>query len=147
MSQTYINTDECWLFAGNKDQAGYGSIWRNNKNLRAHRVTYENFKGEIPEGYHIDHLCRTPPCINPDHLEAVTPRENVLRGIGVAAKSAKRSACIHGHTYTEANTYMRRNNRVCRTCAKEWAREYLYIKRNRNKILIFIYCALYKYPM
>lgn len=143
MFNTNINTDDCWLYAGRKNNVGYGRFENSGVKYMAHRATYEHFKGEIPDGLQIDHLCRIPACINPDHLEAVTARENVLRSTGPPAIYAKRTACKYGHVYTKANTYMRGNNRVCRACARDWARDYFFIKKNRNKILLYVYCTLY----
>jgi hypothetical protein len=68
--------------------------------------------GPIPEGLTIDHLCKNPGCVRPDHLEAVTMRENIRRG-----SWASRTHCINGHEYTEENTYrMPSGYRDCRRC-------------------------------
>jgi len=75
--------------------------------------------GEIPEGLQIDHLCRVPACVRPDHLEVVTPRINVWRGRSDAAKNALKTECPQGHPYDEKNT--RRDwegKRSCRECAR-----------------------------
>ncbi len=82
----YVNkTATCWLWKGGMTR-GYGvyAVWRGNRyrNTRAHRVAYELTIGFIPVGLEIDHLCRVRNCVNPAHLEAVTHRENILRGIG-----------------------------------------------------------------
>lgn len=46
---------------------------------RAHRHAYTHWKGSIPTGYHVDHMCRNIRCVNPDHLDAVTNTENQRR--------------------------------------------------------------------
>ena len=72
----------CWLFTGYLTPLGYGKVGGGGKHgpvLRAHRVTYEHFRGPIPDGMQLDHLCRVPRCVNPDHLEPVTFRENLDR--------------------------------------------------------------------
>lgn len=77
-------TDSCWLWTGAKTGAGYGMIrevGHGGKMLMAHRVAYELLVGPIPEGLFLDHLCRTPLCVNPAHLEPVTCRENMRRGL------------------------------------------------------------------
>jgi hypothetical protein len=70
-------TETCWLWTGAMLN-GYGKFWA-GKTVFAHRWSYERFIGPIPKGLHLDHLCRVPACVRPDHLEAVTNRENVLR--------------------------------------------------------------------
>ena len=74
-------SDGCWLWmASKRNSKGYGQFWADGKIVPAHRWAYEQFKGPIPDGLQIDHLCRTPACVNPAHLEAVTAKENNNRG-------------------------------------------------------------------
>lgn len=70
----------CWLWKRSKDKDGYGWSSFENKTHQAHRLSYQLVNGEIPDGLHLDHLCRVRHCVNPDHLEPVTPRENLRRG-------------------------------------------------------------------
>ena len=109
----------CWEWTGHT-RAGYGRMHESNGRLvDAHRVTYEFFKGPIPLGLQIDHLCRNPCCVNPDHLEAVTPRENVLRGAAPGIRRRGAPTCIHGHLWNEKNTYItKQGRRKCRECAR-----------------------------
>lgn len=109
----------CWLWTAQASRDGYGKFKYDGGQL-AHRFAYEVAKGPIPDGLRIDHLCRQRCCVNPDHLEAVTHRENVIRGLGGMLKTH----CPHGHEYTAENTQINHKGaRVCRTCRTlEWQR-------------------------
>jgi len=112
---------DCWIFGGSKDRNGYGRTTINAKMVNTHRVVYELVCGHIPDGLSLDHLCRTPSCVNPKHLEPVTHKENVLRGSGPTAINAKKTHCINGHLFDEKNTYIRPKSggRQCRNCHNE----------------------------
>lgn len=120
-------TDTCWLYTGNTWK-GYGQfgvqqspgVWKQKK---AHRIAYELLVGPIPEGLHLDHLCRVHSCVNPAHLEPVTNRENGVRGVGLTAR-ALATHCHLGHEYTDENTAVTitaegLRHRECRTCAND----------------------------
>lgn len=109
----------CWLWLARIDRAGYGRLQVGGKKLMAHRVAYESLVGPLPpDKPYLDHLCRVRSCVNPDHLEPVTFRENVLRGISPAADCARKQTCVHGHPLSGPNTRIdkRTGARVCRVC-------------------------------
>ena len=111
-----INLDSpCWLWTRAKTK-GYGTLWSNGKQIYAHRYMWTVMRGPIPEGMELDHLCRVTACINPQHLEVVTHRENCLRGLSPTAEAARKTHCPQGHPYSPENTYARGYGRVCRTC-------------------------------
>jgi hypothetical protein len=108
-----------WLAA--KDQDGYGRFQSGAtraepKTERAHRWSYEYHVGPIPAGLQIDHLCRTPACVNVDHLEPVTSRENTMRGRTLAASNLRKTHCPSGHPYSGDNLYTYKGERQCREC-------------------------------
>lgn len=107
----------CWLWTGATLRHGYGCFHVTSKrSAQAHRIAYEIFKGPIQQGLTIDHLCKVKPCVNPDHMEAVTQRENVLRGEAKAAQQARQTSCKNGHPLDGANLMVDGNHRHCRTC-------------------------------
>lgn len=104
----------CWLWGASCGPTGYGQFWVGLATKLAHRVSYEAHIGPIPEGLELDHLCRIRSCVNPDHLEAVTHKENMSRG-----KLATKIHCIRGHKFEGENLYvMPTGKRVCKTCRR-----------------------------
>ena len=101
------------------NEAGYGqlTVWNkgSNKTFKAHRLAYEFEVGEIPAGLDLDHLCRNRKCVNPAHLEPVTRRTNLLRGI---SWNGSKTSCINGHPFDAENTYVQEHKRTCRTCTR-----------------------------
>lgn len=120
----------CWLWRGYKDENGYGrcSITKFNTQL-AHRVVYMTLVGvDEADLLPLDHLCRTPSCVNPDHLEPVSLSVNTQRGLApniLRARAAAITQCPRNHEYTPENTnYNNKGARVCRACTslrmKKW---------------------------
>jgi len=107
----------CWLWLGRTDKDGYGIFYLNGKNRKSHRVSYETWKCAIPTGMTLDHLCRVRNCVNPDHTEPVTNRENFLRGDNLMLKFARATHCKNGHEFTVENTYVNNVGRTCKTCS------------------------------
>jgi len=109
----------CWLWTGSLIGAGYGQFRCDGEGY-AHIWSYKQFKGPIPEGLVLDHICRVPSCCNPDHVEPVTQKENLRRS---PFDPARKTHCPQGHEYTPGNTYLEDgkygDKRKCRACDRE----------------------------
>lgn len=128
-----VKTEKCWEWVGAKDTRGYGNFKFESKVYKAHRFSYQFHKGPIPKGLVIDHLCRNTSCVNPSHLEAVTHKVNVLRGIGPTSINASKTICKRGHLLNIENVYISAaNNRSCMICQKIRYREYVKNKNSNN---------------
>jgi hypothetical protein len=130
-------TDTCWLWNASLLD-GYGTFSANGRTVRAHRFAYELQRGAIPVGLQLDHLCHNEDptcegggsclhrrCVNPAHMEAVTGRENTLRGNTPAGRNARKTHCPQGHEFTPENTFaikpsrsQRNGARGCRACRR-----------------------------
>lgn len=107
----------CWVWTRSKDIGGYGRVTWYGKGMPVHRAYLIDLGRNVPEGMTVDHLCRVRACANPDHLEVVTNRENILRGFGPPAVNARKTCCKNGHEFTNENTSIRPNGgRYCRAC-------------------------------
>lgn len=113
----------CWKWNGYRVH-GYGAFYApGNELVLAHRFSYELHREAIPRGLVIDHLCRNPECTNPEHLEVVSTRTNVLRGVGITARQAQQTHCKRGHELSGSNLWVRRSGaRQCRACHNERTR-------------------------
>lgn len=125
-----VDESGCWVWQGLLSSSGYGLMSVGGRRTQAHRWTYENIGGhQIPDGLVMDHLCRNRACVNPDHLEPVTNRTNLARGVSFTGINLRKTHCPQGHEYTPENTYVARGRfpdssgmRKCRTCGTEQKR-------------------------
>lgn len=115
----------CWIWSGTL-RNGYGRVWwaPEDRTVSAHKKIYELSVGPVLPGLELDHLCRNRSCVNPEHLEPVTRRENQIRGEGFVAKHVLKTHCPKGHEYNEVNTYLYKNRRSCRPCTAVSKAEY-----------------------
>lgn len=119
----------CWLYTAGLTSTGYVRISSGGgdrpRHINAHKYMYEKFIATVPPELQLDHLCRVRNCVNPWHLEPVTPRVNTLRSGAITALQAAQTHCKRGHEFTLENTRRYRGRRVCRRCraAAERARK------------------------
>ncbi len=117
-------SNNCWEWTATLDGRGYGKCYWKHKQLSSHIISYQLMVGDVPEGLELDHLCRNKKCVNPDHLEAVTHRENMLRGFAPSAIHARKTHCPQGHLYNGINLITYGTNRKCRICKNATQRKY-----------------------
>lgn len=130
-------TEDCWLWFGAHNEQGYGRIRINKKSYYAHRLQMIWLGKDLPDGHHVDHLCRNPACVRPDHLEVVTHKENIRRGDWSANRKrlTEITHCKYGHPYDRLmkdrpNVHgIMAYYRTCSECGRIRAREYQRRKR------------------
>lgn len=127
--------DGCWFVSARSAHDGhYRTVrvplrWRDEVPygyLASHRVIYAYMRGQIPAGLTIDHLCKTPACLNPNHMEAVTHYVNVMRSDNYFAVNARKTQCIRGH---DLPPYVKGGRRQCRPCKNLYQAAYMARKR------------------
>jgi hypothetical protein len=120
-----MNLNGCWLWVGRRNKSGYGEMKVANRKEYTHRVAFEMFNGPIPDGKEIHHTCTRKGCLQPDHLVAVSHRENLLADDTVVGRNHRKTHCIRGHEFTPENTRVRPNgygvSRRCIACTRKVA--------------------------
>jgi hypothetical protein len=122
--------DDCWIWIRKRHKFGYGKHYWKKHSTSAHRALFKILVDDRIDGLDIDHLCKNPPCVNPNHMEAVTSRENTLRGSSPPALNIVKTECLNGHKYTTENTKLnKRGGRSCRECSRIKWRAYYYKRK------------------
>ena len=110
----------CWFWLGSCGNSGYGKTrFTHSKDMTAHRVSYMGFKGEIPEGMNVLHVCDVRTCVNPEHLFLGTQRENIKDMVTKGrhkCPARERTQCPQGHEYSGVNS---NGARICKICMKD----------------------------
>lgn len=128
-----VTESGCWIWMASTTSGGYGLVTHRHKTRLAHRVAYDHWRGPIPAGLTLDHVCRVRSCVNPWHLQPVTMRENTHRSMAApATRNALKTHCLNGHALEAPNLdpyHLARGERRCVICAKARWRRYYHRKR------------------
>ncbi len=121
----------CWLWSAGATSKGYAHFYVDGKTVRAHRWAYKTWVGDLIAGMFIHHKCNTIACVNPLHLEQVTPLEH---NQGIKGWGGNKTHCKSGHPLSGENLipgYVNGNRwRRCRECSR--IRKRLWRKRHKE---------------
>lgn len=135
VSEAVLGT-KCWTWTGPRTTVGpYARFRHGGKSHRAHRISLLAAGKPLGQEEPVDHLCRNTLCVNPEHLEPVTPRENSLRGAGPPGENSRQKFCKNGHDLDDpANHYPSgKRGRSCLTCSREYNRVASFAKNTHCK--------------
>lgn len=126
--------DVCWNWIGSTQDNGYGRFAANGERYMAHRVAYVLIKGQIPDELDIHHVCGNIRCCNPAHLEPLDRKTHLAdrTEAGVAYINRHKTQCVHGHPFTEENTYWHEGHRQCKICRQRRLRKFQESKATRE---------------
>lgn len=133
LGKRQIDGNGCWNWPGQKTAGGYGTM-RTGPGTRdyVHRIAQRLWNGPIPEGWHVDHLCKNTLCYNPVHLEAVTPLVNWERSDNPGAMVRRTGKCGKGHDLADAYVTSTTGVRRCRTCVRQYQASPQYLAKRRE---------------
>lgn len=131
----------CWLWTASLSRTGYGQISEGPptyRTLKSHRVAYEHFVGLIPFDLVVDHMCNQPRCVNPEHLQLLTRRQNIMRSNHPLIVAQWLNQCPRGHDLSDPdNVYLRpKGGRMCQVCVRMRSKRYYEAEKaaRRNKV-------------
>jgi len=130
----FEKTSGCWIWkTGTNGKNGYGMFFDGARKVCAHRFSWELYRGPIPVGMEVDHLCKTRLCVNPDHMEVVTRAENIRRSDAPQAINARKTACPKGHPYEQFG-YVNptTGKRRCQPCGNQQSLDYYYSHKGKR---------------
>lgn len=143
-TEHFYNGEPCWEWTSPLMYKGYGRFYGNGKHVLAHRWSYEHYRGPIPDGLQIDHLCRVRHCVNFAHMEVVTGKVNTRRGMSARRNQprVRRTHCPQGHPYNEENTSISSTTgwQDCRICRRETSFRYKERKRTGMRVETKMHC-------
>lgn len=116
----------CWLVRNPSKRDGYARIIYQGRHWLAHRAVYTEIVGPIPQHLELDHHCENRNCVNPLHVEPVSPQVNTARGNSWAGINQRKTHCIRGHEFTPENTRVGPRSmgrpgfqRWCKECSRQ----------------------------
>lgn len=144
LAKIQVAPNGCWEWSGCHGKLGYALLSVNKDGhwttVNAHKFAYENLVGPTPIGKELDHKCRNPGCVNPEHLEPVSHKVNCQRGISgelARIRQLSKDHCCHGHPFDETNTQIRKNgSRRCLICHREEGKRWRNKPGNREKQIV-----------
>jgi len=119
---------KCWVWTGWRNWAGYAMFHWNGRDGVASNFSYSTFIAPLKRGFQGNHKCHNRGCVRPDHLYSGTQSENIVDSVTVRThRNSRKTECIHGHPFDEANTHIRKNGRrECRACNRTRALKLYY---------------------
>jgi len=136
LPQNRPDLGQCWTWKASPGRRYGRAVNHDGQVYPAHTLAYLLVRGQFPKDLQPDHLCENTRCVNPWHLEWVTPRVNTMRSSKApAAINARKTHCLHGHQFNDENTRRLSHQRRCVLCTRLYQRRWIREKRRQRKFL------------